>query len=307
MDVRSWHGSGVGGNLGGVADGEFHDAALVLVAHGSTRNADSATSAWVQGDALRRLGVFREVHVAFLLLEPSVAGILRAVFAPRVFVVPLFVSEGWFTREVIPTQLGLRAPEQADFDRVQAREGRLIHYCAAVGTHDSMTEVLVRRAREVVARYPFPRAPRGSETAVMIAGHGTSYRRDSREAIERQVARLRERGEFAEVHGVFLEEEPGVDRVWEMTECRNLVLVPFFMSDGLHTREDIPVLLGEPADRVRERVRSGRAGWRNPGERGGKRLWYAEPVGLEPGLPEVVLELARDAARDAAGADRKLD
>jgi sirohydrochlorin ferrochelatase len=35
------------------------------------------------------------------------------------------------------------------------------------------------------------------------------------------------------------------------------VLVPFFVSDGLHVAEDIPVLLGEAPDRVRERLAAG--------------------------------------------------
>ena len=35
-------------------------------------------------------------------------------------------------------------------------------------------------------------------------------------------------------------------RCHALAQTKNLVVVPFFISDGLHTQEDIPVLLGEP-------------------------------------------------------------
>jgi sirohydrochlorin cobaltochelatase len=82
-----------------------------------------------------------------------------------------------------------------------------------------------------------------------------------------------------------------------MALARNLVMVPFFISDGLHSHEDIPVMLGEPAAIVQERFRSGQPTWRNPTEKHGKRLWYAPSIGREPLMAEVVLERVREAAR----------
>jgi len=72
--------------------------------------------------------------------------------------------------------------------------------------------------------------------------------------------------------------------------------VPFFIADGLHTVEDIPVLLGEPAKRVKERLESGQPTWRNPTERQGKLMWYSEAIGSEPHLPDVILERVREVA-----------
>jgi sirohydrochlorin cobaltochelatase len=73
-------------------------------------------------------------------------------------------------------------------------------------------------------------------------------------------------------------------------------MVPFFISDGLHSHEDIPVLLGEPPEVVRERFRQGQPTWRNPTERRGKRVWYAKGVGTEPLLADVILERVRERA-----------
>jgi sirohydrochlorin cobaltochelatase len=97
-----------------------------------------------------------------------------------------------------------------------------------------------------------------------------------------------------------MEEEPRIGDCWRMARARNLVMVPFFISDGLHSYEDIPVMLGEPAAVVQERFRSGQPTWRNPTEKHGKRLWYAPSIGGEPRLADVVLERVREAAQPTA-------
>ncbi|MCC6233245.1 MAG: cobalamin biosynthesis protein CbiX [Verrucomicrobiales bacterium] len=274
----------------------FHDAALVLIAHGSSLNPGSAAPAYLQAAHLRARGMFAEVCEAFHQQDPPVTGVLRRVSAPRVFVVPMFISEGWFAEQVIPGALGLRNPGDVRFERVQRRGNQVIHYCHPVGSHASMTEVLLARAREVVRQHPFPSLPDPARTALLIAGHGTTYSRGSRESIERQVTLLKERAIYGSVHGLFLEEEPRIAEAWTLPRERNVVLVPFFISDGLHTQEDIPVMLGESEAVVRARLASGKAGWRNPTHRQGKRLWCAGALGTEPVLSDVILERVVEAA-----------
>lgn len=273
----------------------FSDAALILAAHGSTLNAGSAAPAYQHGDAIRRRRIFAEVTEAFVQQDPSLTGVLRRVFSPRVFIVPLFIAEGWVTEQAVPAQIGLCVSE-GEFPRVQQRGGRQLHYCRPVGTHPAMTNVLKARARDVVARHPFPSAPNASSTCLAVVGHGTEYAPGSRRAIERQVDLLRSEGEYAEVHGFFLDESPEIGEVWLTARAKNVVVVPFFMSDGLHTLEDIPRMLGESEKAIRERLSTGRPPWRNPTERHGKRLWYAAAVGTEPLVADVIVERAREFA-----------
>ena len=280
---------------------DFSDAALVLVGHGSTLNADSSAPTYQHGDELRRRGRFAQVVECFWKLEPNLAGVLRGVYAPRVFIVPLFISEGYFTEEVIPRELGFCRNGQTNFDRVQQRGAQTLHYCGPVGTHDSMTEVILRRAREVVEKFPFPRAPKPKETNLFIAGHGTGNNENSRKAIERQVELIRGLGLYAETHPVFMEEDPRVGDCYRLASARNIVMVPFFISDGLHSMEDIPVMLGETERAVRERLKSGQPTWRNPTEKNGKLVWYSQGIGSEPRIADVILERVRDAARISVG------
>ncbi|MHB1305720.1 MAG: CbiX/SirB N-terminal domain-containing protein [Limisphaerales bacterium] len=273
------------------------DAAVLLVAHGSTVNADSAAAAALQARALRVRDLFAEVSVGFWRQEPGVRGVLDGLHHDLVFVVPLFVSEGYFTQEAIPAELGFAPGGMTGAARSRRRGHQTILYCGPVGTHPTMTGVLLDRAGEVVARNPFPKAPRRSELALMLAAHGTGLNANSRVAVEAHAAAIRRGAGYAEVRCVFMEEEPRIADWHRITAARQVVMVPFFISDGLHVREDIPVLLGEPAAVVQRRLAEGRRPWRNPTAREGRLLWYADAVGTDPMVGDVVLARIHEAAR----------
>jgi sirohydrochlorin cobaltochelatase len=277
---------------------DFSDATLVLVGHGSTLNADSAAPTFQHADELRRRGVFANVIECFWKEHPTIAGALRGAFTPRVFIVPLFISEGYFTEQVIPRELGLCRNGETGFARVQQRGEQTLHYCGPVGTHPSMTEVILARARDVVERHPPAggRTPKPKDTALFIAGHGTGSNENSRKAIEQQVALIAVRRLYAETHAIFMEEAPRIGDCYTIAQSEDLVVVPFFISDGLHSFEDIPVMLGEPEAEVQTRFRSGQPTWINPTVKHGKRVWYAPSVGNEPHLPDVILERVREMA-----------
>jgi sirohydrochlorin cobaltochelatase len=63
------------------------------------------------------------------------------VEAENVVLIPVFIAEGWHTRETIPEDLGLTG-------EVTARGSKTVYYGAPVGTHPSMADLIVARARE---------------------------------------------------------------------------------------------------------------------------------------------------------------
>lgn len=230
------------------------------------------------------------------------AGVLRGAFGRRVFVVPLFISEGYFTQEIIPRELGLARSGHTDFPRTQQLGGRMLHYCGPVGTHASMTEVILARAAQVIADHSpkLAEPPCPAETSLFIAGHGTGGNENSRLAIERQVDLISARALYATTQAIFMEEEPLIASCYSLATTRDVVVVPFFISEGLHSREDIPVMLGETAATVRECLATGLPTFVNPTERRGRRVWYARSIGDEPSLADVILERVRDSAAAAA-------
>lgn len=274
----------------------FRNASLVLIGHGSTKNAASTITTYQHGEELRRRNVFREVLHCFWKVEPTLHGVLSRVQSARVFIMPLFLSDGYFTQEIIPLTLGLKGTADAEFVRIQEKDGRMLHYCRPIGTHPKITGVILARAREVTARRPFPRPPRPEETALFLAAHGTTENPESRLTVDRQVEAIRAMKLFAEVHAVFLEEPPQIGDCYKLGQAPNFVVIPFFMAEGLHTVEDIPVFLGESAANVQSRLASGMPTWRNPTEKHGKRVWVAQCIGTEPAIADLILERVREMA-----------
>jgi sirohydrochlorin cobaltochelatase len=277
-----------------VSHEDFTDAALVLVGHGSTTNVDSAAPVYQHAAELRRRKLFAEVREAFWQQDPRMGEVVEDILSVRVFVLPLFISEGYFSDRVIPQALRFRTGDEGSFCRVVRRDYQTFIYCKPVGTHDSMTGVLLARARAVVGQFPFPRAPDPKDTTLFIVGHGTSRDENSRKAIERQVGLIRAMKEYANVHGVFLEEEPRIGECYRLAQTRFVIIVPFFISDGMHTQEDMPVLLGETKRIVQQRLAAGQPAWRNPTEKHGKLVWYAPAVGTAPEIIDVILERVRE-------------
>jgi sirohydrochlorin cobaltochelatase len=270
---------------------DFSDAALVVLGHGTTQNENSAAPVFQHAAELRRRKIFAGVREAFWKQEPQIKRILPEISAPRVFIVPLFISEGYFSTEVIPRELGfgpnshLRTPNSELF------------CCLPVGTHASMTEVILSCAKKIVEQFPFPRAPKPEDVTLFIAGHGTEKNENSRKAIERQVELIQAMNRYAGVHAVFMEESPRIADCYQLARTKNLVVVPFFISDGLHVRDDIPVMLGEAKPVVEQRLAAGQSAWRNPTEKNGRLVWYSPAVGSDPRLADVILERVREACR----------
>ncbi|HWQ93821.1 MAG TPA: CbiX/SirB N-terminal domain-containing protein [Clostridia bacterium] len=279
-----------------MADRNFENAVVVLVGHGSTVNAQSAAPVYQHAAALRGRKLFAEVREAFWKQEPRVADVVGNLASATVFVVPVFISEGYFSERVIPRALGFPAEIEDSRRRVQSTGSRQVIYCRALGEHPGLSRVLLARATGVAERFPFPSPPKPGDTTLFVAGHGTGQDEHSRRAIERQVERVGAMNLYAAVHAVFLEESPRIGDCYRLTQTRNLVMVPFFISDGMHVREDIPILLGEPEALVRKRLAAGQPTWRNPTERHGKRVWYSDSVGTDPLVGELILERVQEAA-----------
>ena len=112
------------------------ESALILVGHGSTVNPDSSAPTFDHAEELIRRKIFGEVHCAFWKEEPSMRQVLHMLDRNDVYIVPNFISEGYFTRTVIPRELNLEGP-------VTSLAGRTLKYCDPVGTHSRMTELLL--------------------------------------------------------------------------------------------------------------------------------------------------------------------
>jgi sirohydrochlorin cobaltochelatase len=258
------------------------DSALLIVGHGSTVNPDSSAPTLAHAAEIRSRKVFVDVECAFWKEEPSLRDALF-LFDPQeireVYVVPNFISEGYFTETVIPRELDLsgRMTKRAN--------GQIWKYCEPVGNHSMMTELLLKRAGEIAPDI------RESETSLLVVAHGTDLNENSAAAAKREAEKIRALGKYASVLNAYMEEPPLVAGWRELTKSPNIVVVPFFISDGLHSYEDIPVLLGIAEERSTSNCNStaGEIFQRNPYKIDNRSLFYAPSIGTDARFADIIL------------------
>lgn len=243
------------------------DSALLILGHGSTENTDSSASVRSYAESLCDRSLFAEVHCAFWKEEPHFDQILSQIDSRTVYIVPAFISEGYFTRQIIPEELGLKG-------RTTITEQHTLFYCDPVGSHSSMTDRLLKRATELTAGIDH------SDVALIIVGHGTPRDSRSSTAVKLQVEKIGEqRAGFAEITDAYLSEAPLIGEWDQLVQAPHVVVLPFFIAEGLHSKEDIPEALGfDPAigngpHQLRERT-----------------LHYSHAIGADADIADVVLE-----------------
>ena len=166
--------------------------------------------------------------------------------------------------------------------------GKTFHYCLPVGVHRSMTELILKRAKEIAPGVD------PATTTLIITGHGTGLNQNSTKAIRDQVELIASSGAgYAAVLDAYMEEQPFIAEWDKISHTPNVVVVPFFISDGLHSFQDIPVLLGidselSAAASQREIFRT------NPHQLRGKSLYYSSAIGTERLLADVILDQISD-------------
>src|SRR5438128_10014809 len=253
--------------------------ALLIVGHGSTVNPDSSAPTLAHAAEIRSRKVFVDVECAFWKEEPSLRDALF-LFDPEtireVYVVPNFISEGYFTQTVVPRELELNG-------RITKRSnGQIWRYCDPVGNHPSMTDLLLQRAHHIAPGID------PAETSLLIVAHGTDLNENSAVAAKREAEKIRLLGKYAAVLNVYMEEPPLVSEWRKLTRTSNVIVVPFFISDGLHSYEDIPKLIG--ISMTKSGSAAGEVFKRNPYNVDGRLLFYAPSIGTDAGFADIIIE-----------------
>jgi sirohydrochlorin cobaltochelatase len=251
-----------------------NNTALLIIGHGSTANPDSSTPTRRHAREIQKRNLFADVHCAFWKEEPSLRD-ARFFFPDRtireVFVVPNFISEGYFTQTVIPRELELTGPTTT------RANGQTWIYCEPVGNNPIVTELLLARAHEIAPDIE------PTEAALLIVAHGTELNDNSAIAAKREAERIRARGEFTSVGNAYMEEPPLIADWDRLTTAVNVIVVPFFIADGLHSYEDIPKLLGIECTGMD-------VFGKNPHRIRGRSLYYARAIGTDPRFADIIIE-----------------
>jgi sirohydrochlorin cobaltochelatase len=251
--------------------------ALVIVGHGSHLNEDSSLPVYEHAARIRErfggeAGEYDEVVECFWKEEPSMRHVLDTVEAEDVCVVPAFISEGYFTQQVIPRELGLTGP-------VTRKDGKTIRYAGPLGTFEGMADVILERAEDLLRDKEIP----PGQSALVLLGHGTDLNKSSGGVIYMNAERIRERGLYDLVEVGFLDQDPQIAEIVKNVEAENVVLIPVFIAEGWHTRETIPEDLGLTGEVT---------------ARADKTIFYGAPVGTHPSMAALIAARARETERE---------
>lgn len=192
--------------------------------------------------------------------------VLDTIESEDVYIVPAFISEGYFTQQVIPRELGLEGP-------VSTKGEKTVRYAGPLGTFEGMPDVILERTQDLMCGKEV-----SGRTALILLGHGTELNKNSGGVIYLNAGRIRERGIYDLVEVGFLDQDPEIGVVVDGVEAQNVILIPLFIAEGWHTRETIPEdlsLVGEVT--VRD----------------DKTIFYGAPVGTHPSMANLIAARAR--------------
>jgi sirohydrochlorin cobaltochelatase len=242
--------------------------ALLLIGHGSARYPDAASAMQLHADTLRAGGQFGQVAVALLNGAPSVGDVFNRIGATRLFVVPFFMEDGYFSRVAVPEVIAsVVGGDAATLARITM--------CPPVGVHDGMAGLIERQS---LARCAVS-GVRSRDTAVLVVGHGSAKSPGRALALHRHSARVAATELFARVEAACLEEMPFVADALHGLRAHPVVVIGFFANHGGHMRDDVPALIAT------EQAARGDTG---------HMVQFHGCVADDPAMTQIILDQARD-------------
>src|SRR5438067_2753983 len=127
-------------------DAEPSETALLVVAHGTELNDNSAIAAKREAERIRARGEFATVGNAYMEEPPLIAEWDQITNAPTVIAVPFFIADGLHSYEDIPKLLGIErtGPEIFRENPHQIR-GRSLYYARAIGTDPRFADIIIEQ------------------------------------------------------------------------------------------------------------------------------------------------------------------
>lgn len=139
------------------------DTALILVGHGTHRNANSTEAARRHATAVRQACDFADVRTAFLEVPPSLPEALDRLGGRNAVVIGLFADRGVHGEEDLP--------------RLAAPYGDRVAYDGPVGTAPEIAEIILAQAASAASAETatVPLAPHGPrQRQRLVLGRGTA-------------------------------------------------------------------------------------------------------------------------------------
>ncbi|MBE7636488.1 hypothetical protein GUA87_06490 [Sneathiella sp. P13V-1] len=245
---------------------------LIIVGHGSSTSSAAEEAANEHAITLRQSRRFGSVLTHFIQkgkgLPPLPDG--------EVFILPFFMSDGFFVNRKIPELFDLVGGE-----RRSARQH--ITLCDAIGMDPELADIIDGCAAEVRQRHRIFTKDLG----LLLVAHGSTKNSASRDAAVKQQQAVQTRNIADCVEVAFLEEPPSIE------EClvrlgktyKHIVMIGLFSANGPHATEDV----AEAICRFERKIGSN--------DTARPALYYQGAIGVRP---EIVRLIQNSISRKAA-------
>ncbi|MGB2499277.1 MAG: CbiX/SirB N-terminal domain-containing protein [Mariniblastus sp.] len=214
---------------------------IVLAAHGSTATENC-------NDPLHELAAailqrqekqscfspklwIENITPAFLQGEPQMTQVLESLPQGDVIVIPVMTSEGYYLRKLPEKFASNKNAEHFNF-----------YLSSVFGMHAMIADEMKSLVANHLARFHLNPA----DTTVVVVGHGTRRNKTSGESTYRLTNTLAEHFPQLNCRTGFLDQDPDADRIASEITTPHTIILPFLISRGPHTTEDVPQAFGLP-------------------------------------------------------------
>lgn len=242
---------------------------IVLASHGSDAYRRANQPQFELAKALQSRGSFARVTPAFLQGNPSLADVFDDLPPGNVTVVPLMTSEGYYVRQVLPSEMG----KHTDLTPFRIR------ITSAIGIHPRLGSLVGQRAETLMREHQVD----PGHATILLIGHGTRRNRRSGDSTYNLANHLN-RYLDCPVEVGFLDQDPTIEAALSEVTSGTIVALPFLMGLGPHVTDDIP----------RELNLAGGPDVRFPmvGHRNNQTIICDQPIGTCPGIADLCFDLA---------------
>lgn len=237
---------------------------LILAAHGFGDGSRANRLVNLLARRLQRRRRDVRVVAVFNMGTPGIADLVGVVQGREVGVLPLMLSDGYFSGEHLRSQFnGAGISLQA------------VRFARAVGTGQEVQAqgiVAVRNAAAMVKDQ--------ASVGVIVVGHGTCRSATSGATTHALAEALRTALPRAFVQPAFLDQDPLLEDVAKGALAKHTIVLPFLVGGGDHASVDVPERLCIAQERADA------TGWRTRID--GLRFHILRPIGEQPGIETIV-------------------
>jgi sirohydrochlorin cobaltochelatase len=204
--------------------------ALLLAAHGERRERASNAGIIRLAAELRSYKLVQEVATGFIKGTPTIAESVAGTVADEIIVYPLFLSDGYFTRQRLPRLL----------QAALAQKKRRFHLLPPLGLDPALVGLIIDRLVTTARQ----QGVTPQQSTVILLAHGSTNDPASRLATEQAAEQIRKRLLFRAVRVALLEESPSLADA--ASDAAGPILVfGLFAGEGIHGADDAPRLVAQ--------------------------------------------------------------